>query len=668
MDDAPVARSSPTCRRAATRPCSNTPTRFDRLEARLASPRSRSAAGRNATRRSTALAAAAARGARSRGRAHARLSRAPAAANRLAAGYTKPTARSSGQQVTPLDRVGIYVPGGKAAYPSSVLMNAIPAQGRGRREIVMVVPTPDGVTNPLVLAAAALAGVDRVVRDRRRAGGRRARLRHGDHPRGRQDLGPGNAYVAAAKRRVFGARRHRHDRRAVGDPGDLRRAATDPRLGRDGPVLAGRARRARAGDPAVPGRGASSSACAQIDRRAAADDAARARSSRPRSRPRRADQGARSDEACAIANRIAPEHLELAVADPRALAAADPPRRRDLPRPLCERRRWATTAPGRTTCCRPSRTARFSSPLGVYDFQKRSSVIGSLARRRAQRLGAIAADARARPRAWRRTRAAPSRRDERADEPAAPPSSSAPTSARCTAYHVAAATGPGQARRDGEPVPAAGRARRGDGRDAWPGVAINRYPDAPRGRLARAARGDVGCRGLARVVLGNGSDECIQFMRRSRAKPGAKVLSLGAVVRDVPMLARLRRMRFVGVPLNDDFTLDAGAVPRRDRAGEARAGLARVSEQSDRQPLRPRGDRAHHRRGAGAGGDRRGVPAVRRRHASCRRGRPSIHNLVVMRTVSKLGMAGMRLGLASAAPGVDRTSSTRCARRTTSTC
>ena len=118
--------------------------------------------------------------------------------------YTEPDGTVLGQRVTPLDRVGIYVPGGKAAYPSSVLMNAIPAQVAGVKEIVMVVPTPDGIKNRMVLAAAAIAGVTRVIT----IGGARAvgALAYGTEtiPSVDKIVGPGNAYVAAAKRRVFG--------------------------------------------------------------------------------------------------------------------------------------------------------------------------------------------------------------------------------------------------------------------------------------------------------------------------------------------------------------------------------------------------------------------------------------------------------------------------------
>jgi histidinol dehydrogenase len=147
--------------------------------------------------------------------------------------YTEADGTILGQKVTPLDRVGIYVPGGKAAYPSSVLMNAIPAKVAGVQEIIMVVPTPGGVKNELVLAAAAIVGVDRVFT----IGGAQAigALAYGTStiPQVDKIVGPGNAYVAAAKR-------HRHDRGPIRNPRAVRRQHRS-RLDRDGPVLAGRA-------------------------------------------------------------------------------------------------------------------------------------------------------------------------------------------------------------------------------------------------------------------------------------------------------------------------------------------------------------------------------------------------------------------------------------------
>ena len=172
------------------------------------------------------LPADAARRARAGRGARARVSR--AAEGRRLHDARKPTARELGQRVTPLDRVGIYVPGGKAAYPSSVLMNAIPAHVAGVREIVMVVPTPDGVRNPLVLAAAHARRRVARVHDRRRAGDRGARLRHRDDPGRRQDLRPGQRLRRGRQAPRVRRRRHRHGRRRVGDRRGRRRAPPNP--------------------------------------------------------------------------------------------------------------------------------------------------------------------------------------------------------------------------------------------------------------------------------------------------------------------------------------------------------------------------------------------------------------------------------------------------------
>ena len=166
-----------------------------------------------------------------------------------------------GQKVTPLDRVGIYVPGGKAAYPSSLLMNAVPAHVAGVPEIVMVVPTPGGERNTLVLAAAHVAGVSRAFT----IGGAQAvacaGLRHPDSAQGRQDHRPGQCLRGQREEARLRHGRHRHDRRPERDPRAGRRHDAAG-LDRDGPVQPGRARRAGAEHPAVPGRPPTSSACA----------------------------------------------------------------------------------------------------------------------------------------------------------------------------------------------------------------------------------------------------------------------------------------------------------------------------------------------------------------------------------------------------------------------
>jgi len=287
-----------------------------------------------------------------------------------------------GQLVTPLDRVGLYVPGGKAAYPSSVLMNAIPAKVAGVREVVMVSPNPA----PLVLAAAAIAGVDRVIV----IGGAQAvaALAYGTRsvPKVDKIVGPGNAYVAEAKRQVFGV------------------------VGID--MIAGPSEILVIADGSTPADWVAMDLFSQAEHDELAqaillcprlgylDEVQAAIERLLRDMPRRkviaaslAGRGALIQtrslaEACEVANRIAPEHIELSVARPQALVK----RLRHAGAIFVGR--WSSEALG-DYCAGPnhvlptSGTARFSSPLGVYDFQKRSSLI-SVSRAGARRLGRIA--------------------------------------------------------------------------------------------------------------------------------------------------------------------------------------------------------------------------------------------------------------------------------------
>ena len=301
--------------------------------------------------------------------------------------YTEPDGTVLGQRVTPLDRVGLYVPGGKAAYPSSVLMNAIPAKVAGVKELIMVSPTPGGERNAMVLAAAALAGVDRVFA----IGGAQAvaALAYGTQtvPRVDKIVGPGNMYVASAKRQVFG------------------------QVGID--MIAGPSEILVIGDGSTPADWIAMDLFSQAEH----DEVAQAILVSPDARyldaveqsvvrllpqmARRevieASLGARGalieardlEEACEIANRIAPEHLELSVAEPRAWL----PKLRHAGAIFLGR--WSSEAVG-DYCAGPnhvlptSGTARFSSPLGVYDFQKRSSLI-AVSREGAAALGRVAA-------------------------------------------------------------------------------------------------------------------------------------------------------------------------------------------------------------------------------------------------------------------------------------
>jgi len=300
--------------------------------------------------------------------------------------YTEADGTLLGQQVTSLDRVGLYVPGGKAAYPSSVLMNAIPAKVAGVQELIMVVPTPNGEKNALVLAAAAIAGVDRVFC----IGGAQAvgALAYGTEtvPQVDKIVGPGNAYVAAAKRRVFGI----VGIDMVAGPSEIL-VICDGKTNPDWVAM-------------------------DLFSQAEHDELAQAILLSPdaefldkvsesiqklvKEMPRKdiittsfQDRGALIlvkdlDEAAEISDYIAPEHLELSLDEPLAFSQ--------------KIKHAGAIFMGRNTCealgdyCAgpnhvlpTSRTARFSSPLGVYDFQKRSSLI-MVSEAGAQTLGKIA--------------------------------------------------------------------------------------------------------------------------------------------------------------------------------------------------------------------------------------------------------------------------------------
>ncbi len=286
--------------------------------------------------------------------------------------YTEADGTVLGQQVTPLDRVGLYVPGGKAAYPSSVLMNAIPAKVAGVAELIMVVPTPRGELNELVLAAAHVSGVDRVYA----VGGAQAvaALAYGTEsvPAVDKIVGPGNIYVATAKRAVFG----QVGIDMVAGPSEILvicDGGTDPDwVAMDLFSQAEHDEDAQSilvcPDAAFVERVAASidRLLQTMERREIIATALRARGALIACRD--------LDEAAAVANHVAPEHLELSVEDPEGLAA----KIRHAGAIFMGR---YTSEPLGDYCAGPnhvlptSRTARFSSPLGVYDFQKRSSLI-----------------------------------------------------------------------------------------------------------------------------------------------------------------------------------------------------------------------------------------------------------------------------------------------------
>jgi histidinol dehydrogenase len=286
--------------------------------------------------------------------------------------YTEADGTQLGVQITALDRVGLYVPGGKAAYPSSLLMNAVPAKVAGVKEIIMVVPTPDGVKNATVLAAAHLAGVDRVFT----IGGAQAvgALAFGTAtvPAVDKIVGPGNAYVAAAKRRVFGI----VGIDMIAGPSEILVIA-DENANPDWVAmdLFSQAEHDEVAQSILltPSDALITAVLASIEKLLP---------DMPRKDIIKASLAGRGaiiktaslHEACEISNRIAPEHLELSVADPEALL------------PLIAHagavfmgysssEALGDYVAGTNHVLPTSRSARFSSPLGVYDFQKRTSLI-----------------------------------------------------------------------------------------------------------------------------------------------------------------------------------------------------------------------------------------------------------------------------------------------------
>jgi histidinol dehydrogenase len=286
--------------------------------------------------------------------------------------YTEADGTQLGVKITPLDRVGLYVPGGKAAYPSSLLMNAVPAKVAGVGEVIMVVPTPNGVKNQTVLAAAHIANVDRAFT----IGGAQAigALAYGTQtiPQVDKIVGPGNAYVAAAKRRVFGI----VGIDMIAGPSEILVIADDDA----NPDWVAMDLFSQAEHDEVAQSILLTPSASLIDRVLASIE--KFLPQMPRKDIITASLGNRGvivhtrslEEACEISNHVAPEHLELSVADPEALL------------PLIKHagavfmgygssESLGDYVAGTNHVLPTSRSARFSSPLGVYDFQKRTSLI-----------------------------------------------------------------------------------------------------------------------------------------------------------------------------------------------------------------------------------------------------------------------------------------------------
>lgn len=570
--------------------------------------------------------------------------------------YTEADGTRLGQRVLPLDRVGLYVPGGKAAYPSSVLMNAIPAQVAGVKELVMVVPTPDGVRNPAVLAAACLAGIQEVYT----IGGAQAvaALAYGTRSIRPVDkiVGPGNAYVAEAKRRVFGT------------------------VGID--MIAGPSEILVVSDGSVPADWVAVDLFSQAEHDEMAqailispdaaflDAVAEAIAHLLPGQPRRAvigkslaDRGAlihvRSmQEAAELVNRVAPEHLELAVRDVDGLLA-------DIRHAgAIFMGRWGCEALG-DYCAGPShvlptmRTPRFSSPLGVYDFQKRSSLIEPSATG-ADHLAKVAATLARAEGLEAHAQSAEYRLGGDAHQAAAGTVSPAQIAARVerhvrpdvqgmAGYHVADATDAIKLDAMENPWQLPG-ALQAELAQRLAALAINRYPSGNTyTALKQAIARHDGLDGIDGLVLGNGSDELISLLCQLVAQPGATIMAPAPSFVMYEMGARLAGVGFVPVPLRPDFSLDREAMLQAIETH--RPALVFLA-----YPNNPTGNLfdADDVRAILQATD--GLVVLDEAYAPFAGGASWLSqlqawpNLAVMRTCSKWGLAGARIGYLASAP------------------
>ena len=570
--------------------------------------------------------------------------------------YTEADGTRLGQRVLPLDRVGLYVPGGKAAYPSSVLMNAIPAQVAGVKELVMVVPTPDGVRNPAVLAAACLAGIQEVYT----IGGAQAvaALAHGTRSIRPVDkiVGPGNAYVAEAKRRVFGT---------VGI--DMIAGPSEILVVSDGSVPADWVAVdlfSQAEHDEMAQAILISSDAAFLD--AVAEAIARLLPGQPRRAvigKSLADRGAlihvRSmQEAAELVNRVAPEHLELAVRDVDGLLA-------DIRHAgAIFMGRWGCEALG-DYCAGPShvlptmRTPRFSSPLGVYDFQKRSSLIEPSATG-ADHLAKVAATLARAEGLEAHAQSAEYRLGGDAHQAAAGTVSPAQIAARVerhvrpdvqgmAGYHVADATDAIKLDAMENPWQLPG-ALQAELAQRLAALAINRYPSGNTyTALKQAIARHDGLDGIDGLVLGNGSDELISLLCQLVAQPGATIMAPAPSFVMYEMGARLAGVGFVPVPLRPDFSLDREAMLQAIETH--RPALVFLA-----YPNNPTGNLfdADDVRAILQATD--GLVVLDEAYAPFAGGASWLSqlqawpNLAVMRTCSKWGLAGARIGYLASAP------------------
>jgi len=561
--------------------------------------------------------------------------------------YTDADGTLLGQKVTPLDRVGIYVPGGKAAYPSSVLMNAIPAMVAGVGEIVMVVPTPQGQKNALVLAAAHVGGVHRVFT----IGGAQAvaALAYGTAtiPRVDKITGPGNAYVASAKKHVFG------------------------QVGID--MIAGPSEILVLADGSTPPDWVAMDLFSQAEHdelaqsillcpderyiAAVREAIERLLPSLPRQAVVRASLEGRGaliltrsmDEACAISNRIAPEHLEISSREPR--------RWEPLLRHAGAIFLGAFTSESLGDYCAgpnhvlpTSGTARFSSPLGVYDFVKRSSLI-EVSERGAQVLGPIAAELAHGEGLQAHARAAELRMQS--GEFKGSGMSALHDRIRHTirqdlksmhAYAIQDSRGLIKLDAMENPFRLPAELQRELG-ERLGRVAINRYPVQSTADVVAALSKYVELPAGCKMILGNGSDELIDMLNVACDVPGATLVAPVPGFVMYQLSAQLRGLNFVGVPLTAGFELDEAAMLAAIE--EHRPALTYIAYPNN--PTANLFDERIVERIVETVGRQQGLVVFDEAYQpfSSRSWMPQLavhEHVLVMRTLSKFGLAGVRLG------------------------
>ena len=555
--------------------------------------------------------------------------------------YTEADGTILGQQITPLDRVGLYVPGGKAAYPSSVLMNAIPAKVAGVGELIMVVPTPDGQSNALVLAAAHLAGVDRVFT----IGGAQAvaALAYGTQTIAQVDkiVGPGNAYVAAAKRRVFGT---------VGI--DMIAGPSEILIICDGktePDWIAMDLFSQAEHDELAQSILLSPDAAFLD--AVERSIATLIETQPRQAVIRESLGARGalikvrdlDQAVAIANRIAPEHLELSLENAHDWVAKIRHAGAIFVGPdTCEA--VGDYCAGPNHVLPTSRTARFPRRSAFTTFKNAAVLLPfrAPARRRSARPPHYSPMVKA----WLRTR---SRRAIAVADMSSLDQLIRPEIRALRAYHVQNAIG--MIKLDAMENPyALPESLRGEIARIAADAPYNRYPDASAEQLKSSLRATFSIADKHALVLGNGSDELIILLAMLMAKPGAAMLGVEPSFVMYRMIATFVGMRYASLDLGADFSLPRDALLQAiEREQPALIFLA--------YPNNPTGnsfsaadietivknapglvviDEAYH-------------PFAQKTFLDRL---PDYDNLLVMRTLSKLGLAGLRVGFVAGAANI----------------